>query len=301
MKLFEVGTRDGLQNEAVTFDVATRVEFVERLVAAGVRNIEVGAFVSPKWVPQMAHSAEVLRELNRKKKLKLLATKSNLVSLVPNIQGFEDAVAAGAQEIAVFTAASETFSLKNTNASIKESLERIKQVMKRAKEEKVRVRGYLSTCYFCPFEGRIRESKVLSVTEKLLDLGVYEVSIGDTIGAATPNQVRSLNQKLIRLAGRKKLAMHFHDTRGTALANILVSLEMGILTFDSSLGGLGGCPYAPGAAGNVATEDVVYMLHGLGVQTGYDLQKLRDVNEWAAKKVNHVLRGARPFVATPTK
>jgi hydroxymethylglutaryl-CoA lyase len=299
IRLVEVGPRDGLQNESKPLSVEMRTEFVERLIGAGVKNVEVGAFVSPKWVPQMAESGEVAKELATKQNSGEIPKPVRLMSLVPNNRGYEDARKAGVREAAVFTAASESFSKKNTNASIKESLARIEEIMPQAKKDKVRVRGYISMCWYCPFEGRIKESQVLDVAEKLADLGVYEVSIGDTVGAATPSEVRSLNKKLIRLLGAKKVAMHFHDTRGTALANVLASLEMGIETFDSSIGGLGGCPYAPGAAGNIATEDVVYMLHGMGVKTGYSLEKMRDVNAWISQKIGRNLKGAKPFRNNP--
>lgn len=300
VKIVEVGPRDGLQNESAPTDSETRIEFVERLISAGLKTIEVGAFVSPKWVPQMQNSNVVTKALIQKQAAGAFGKSTHLMALIPNLRGYEDARAAGVKEVAVFTAASEMFSKKNTNASIEESLNRIREIMPKAKKDKVKVRGYISMCWYCPFEGRIKESKVLKVAEALVDAGVYEVSIGDTVGAATPNEVRSLNKKLIKLLGKKFLAMHFHDTRGTALANILASLEQGIETFDSSIGGLGGCPYAPGAAGNVATEDVIYMLHGMGVKTGCDLDKLREVNEWIASKIGRRLRGARPFKFTPT-
>lgn len=295
VKIVEVGPRDGLQNETTPVDAETRIEFVERLIGAGLKAIEVGAFVSPKWVPQMQDSDVVAKALARKKSSGVFSKSIHLMGLVPNLRGYEDARAAGIKEVAVFTTASEAFSKKNTNVSVEESLNRIREIMPRAKKDKVKVRGYISMCWYCPFEGRIKESKVLKVAEELADIGVYEVSVGDTVGAATPNEVRSLNKKLIKLLGKKSLAMHFHDTRGTALANILASLEQGIETFDSSIGGLGGCPYAPGAAGNVATEDVVYMLHGMGAKTGCDLVKLREVNEWISSKIGRKLRGARPF------
>lgn len=295
VKIVEVGPRDGLQNETTPVDAETRIEFVERLIGAGLKAIEVGAFVSPKWVPQMQDSDVVAKALGQKQSSGVFSKSIHLMGLVPNLRGYEDARSAGIKEVAVFTTASEAFSKKNTNVSVEESLNRIREIMPRAKKDKVKVRGYISMCWYCPFEGRIKESKVLKVAEELADIGVYEVSVGDTVGAATPNEVRSLNKKLIKLLGKKTLAMHFHDTRGTALANILASLEQGIETFDSSIGGLGGCPYAPGAAGNVATEDVIYMLHGMGAKTGCDLGKLREVNEWISSKIGRKLRGARPF------
>lgn len=294
LRLVEMGLRDGLQNEKIILDVDTRFDFAERLIAAGVKNLETGAMVSSKWVPQMEGSDELHKRLQERKNAGGYK-KTQLTTLVPNLKGLERALAVGAKEIAVFTAASETFSKANTNVSIKESLERIKAVVSLAKKMKVKVRGYISTCYYCPFEGRTKEARVLKLADQLMEWGVYELSIGDTIGAATPKEVASLNKKLIRTVGKKNLAMHFHNTRGTALANILQSLDQGIETFDSSVGGLGGCPYAPGAAGNVATEDVVYMLHGMGLKTGYDLEKLAEVNSWISEKVNRRLTGAKPF------
>lgn len=294
IRLIEMGPRDGLQNESKVFDPAIRAEFIKKLVQAGVRHIEIGSYVSPKWVPQMAHTAEVYSLLKSDGELKKIK-KLNLTALVPNLQGFEDAMKTGIKEIAVFTAASETFSRKNTNASVKESFQRISSVLSAAKKQRIKVRGYISTCYYCPFEGKIANSKVLKLADQLAELGVYEISIGDTVGAAVPSEVRVLNKKLIGSVGRKMLAMHFHDTRGTALSNIYQSLQDGIESFDTSLGGLGGCPYAPGAAGNVATEDVVYLLQGLGHKTGYDLQKLQEVRSWISEKVGRPLQGAAPF------
>ncbi len=294
IRLIEMGPRDGLQNESVSFDPALRAEFIQKLIVAGVRNIEIGAFVSPKWVPQMDKTQEVYKALGERKELDKIKNL-RFISLIPNVQGLEKALAAGAKEVAVFTAASESFSKKNTNASISESLERIKALIPIAKKNKLKVRGYISTCYYCPYEGKIANKQVQKLLEHLLSLGVYEVSIGDTIGAAVPTEVEKLNKKLIALAGAKKLAAHFHDTRGTALSNIYQSLQDGIVAFDTSIGGLGGCPYAPGASGNVATEDVVYMLHGMGYKTGYDLEKLTEVRMWIAGKVKRTLKGANIF------
>jgi hydroxymethylglutaryl-CoA lyase len=294
IRLVEMGPRDGLQNESTAFSPQIRAEFIKKLVSAGVRNIEVGAFVSPKWVPQMQNTQGVYRELLSDPRF-LKTSNLRLISLVPNTQGLEDALKSGTKEIAVFTAASELFSKKNTNASVKESLTRIKELIPVAKKNKIKIRGYISTCFYCPFEGKISNGKVLKIVETLADLGVYEISIGDTIGAAVPSEVKELNKKLVRSVGRKMLAMHFHDTRGTALANIYQSLQDGITAFDSSLGGLGGCPYAPGAAGNVATEDVVYMLHGMGYKTGYDLIQLKQIRHWISEKVGRKLKGASPF------
>lgn len=294
IKLVEMAARDGLQNEAIVFSPKVRAEFIQKLVWAGARDIEIGAFVSPKWVPQMDKTDEVFAALRMQPDF--MSTKNlHLLSLVPNLQGMEAAIKSGAKEIAVFTAASESFSKKNTNASIAESLERIRSILPLAKKNRLKIRGYVSTCYYCPYEGKVEAKKVLKIVEALLDLDVYEISIGDTVGAAVPTEVAQLNKKLIKVAGEKKLAMHFHDTRGTALSNIYQSLQDGISVFDSSLGGLGGCPYAPGAAGNVATEDVVYMLHGMGHKTGFDLERLREVRLWASGIVGRNLRGANPF------
>jgi hydroxymethylglutaryl-CoA lyase len=260
----EVGPRDGLQNEAVPLSVEERVAFCDRLVAAGLPVVEVGAFVSPKWVPQMAGSEEVLRRVGKPAGVRLSV-------LVPNRTGYERALAAGAREIAVFTAASETFSLRNTNASIDESFARFSEFLPRARREGLRVRGYVSTCFGCPYEGAVPPERVLDVALRLVDAGCGEVSIGDTIGVAVPTQVADVLGRVARVIPAGHLAVHFHDTRGTALANVLAALQEGVGVVDSSAGGLGGCPYAPGASGNLATEDLLYMLHGMGIETGVDL------------------------------
>lgn len=291
IRIIEMAARDGLQNEAQVFPPEVRAEFVQRLAKAGLKHIEVGAFVSPKWVPQMENTTQVYQELRRLK----IANDVRMTGLVPNLRGFEDAMRAGAQDVAVFTAASETFSKKNTNASIEESMVRAREVIVAAKKKKVKVRAYISTCYYCPFEGRVKPERVVKLAQELYKFGAYEISIGDTIGAAVPTEVRDLNRRLLRKIPKSRLAMHFHDTRGTALANILQSLQDGITAFDSSLGGLGGCPYAPGAAGNVATENVVYMLNGMGHRTGLDLDELKKVRDWISQKVNRPLRAASAF------
>ncbi|HVK61300.1 MAG TPA: hydroxymethylglutaryl-CoA lyase [Bdellovibrionales bacterium] len=289
IRIVDVGPRDGLQNEKTVLDQATRLEFAERLAQAGMKSIELGAFVSPQWVPQMAGSAELLTEaLKRTAKGKSLAGV-DISALVPNQRGMSDALAVGLKHVAIFASASESFAKKNINCTIEESFVRFEEVMKMAKKNKVRVRGYLSMCFGCPFEGKIDEKQVVRLAKRLVELGVYEVSIGDTIGVAHPAQVKRLVGKLVKAVGAKKLAMHFHDTRGTALANILASIDLGIRVFDSSLGGLGGCPYAPAATGNVSTEDVVYMVHGMGFDTGLDLQKLIDINKWMTGKIGHEL------------
>jgi len=295
VSIVEVGPRDGLQNEKTVLTHETRLEFAERLAAAGVRKIELGAFVSPQWVPQMAGSAELLRSaLRLQAETEETASSSplkgvDLSALVPNPRGMQDALATGMRHVSIFASASESFSKKNINCTIEESFGRFTQVMKMARGSGTRVRGYLSMCFGCPFEGDISEGHVVRLVKRLVNMGVYEVSIGDTIGVADPAQVRRLVSKLIDAVGTGRLAMHFHDTRGTALANILASLDLGIRTFDSSLGGLGGCPYAPAATGNVATEDVVYMLHRMGHATGIDLPALIPLNRWMADKIGHEL------------
>lgn len=288
--IVEVGPRDGLQNEKKALDRATRLEFAERLASAGVKKIELGAFVSPQWVPQMAGSAELLKEaLAKRDSGKGALVGTDISALVPNPRGMQDALAVGIDHVAIFASASESFARKNINCSIEESFVRFEKVMQMARENGVRVRGYLSMCFGCPFEGDIPEEQVVRLAKRLADLGVYEVSIGDTIGIADPAQVKRLVAKIIDAVGADKLAMHFHDTRGTALANVLASLELGLRTFDSSLGGLGGCPYAPAATGNLATEDVVYMLHRMGYTTGLDLEKLIEINKWMTEKIGHEL------------
>jgi len=263
--IYEVGPRDGLQNEPETLPADVRIAFIDKLADAGLPAIEIASFVKPSAVPQMAGSAEVVKGVQRRSGLRLPV-------LVPNMTGYEAARAVGVQEIAVFTAASETFNRKNINCSVEESIERFTPVVARAHEERVRVRGYVSTAFGCPFEGRIAPESVREVVHMLLDLGVEEISLGDTIGVGTPNQVYELIEALYASGvSRDHLALHFHDTRGTALANVCAGLDCGITIFDSSAGGLGGCPFAPGASGNLATEDLLYLLDGLGVATGVSL------------------------------
>jgi isopropylmalate/homocitrate/citramalate synthase len=262
--VFEVGPRDGLQNEAASVSVDDKVAFCDALLDAGLPAVEVGAFVSPKWVPQMAGSDEVFRRVRKRE-------GARTPVLVPNRQGFERAREAGAHELAVFTAASETFNRKNINASIDESFERFAEFVPEAKRGGAWVRGYVSTCFGCPYEGRVDPDKVVEVARRLEDAGCDEISIGDTIGVGVPTQVTDVMGRLKSAIGTARLAVHFHDTRGTALANVLAALELGIAVVDSSAGGLGGCPYAPGASGNLATEDLLYMLHGMGIETGVDL------------------------------
>ncbi|WP_248731737.1 hydroxymethylglutaryl-CoA lyase [Pseudomonas sp. MWU13-2517] len=267
VRLVEVGPRDGLQNEAQPISVADKVQLVDALSAAGVSYIEVGSFVSPKWVPQMAGSAEVFAQIQRKPGVTYGA-------LAPNLRGFEDALAAGVKEVAVFAAASQAFSQRNINCSISESLERFAPIMSAAKQHGVSVRGYVSCVLGCPYEGEIAPEQVAAVARELYAMGCYEVSLGDTIGTGTAGATRRLFEVVGAQVPRDKLAGHFHDTYGQAIANIYASLLEGISVFDSSIAGLGGCPYAKGASGNVASEDVLYLLNGLGIETGTDLDAL---------------------------
>ena len=289
VSIVEMSLRDGLQNEAVHLSVTQRFRLLKRLDEAGLRRIEIGAFVSPKWVPQMSDTPQLVKKALRAQKQKQLNSYLQFSALVPNMKGFANAKASGIKEIAIFGAASETFSQKNINVSIKQSLCNFSDVLKAAKKEKIKTRAYLSTVFACPYEGKVSEKKVLNLVEKYLALGVYEISLGDTIGVASPKQVRSLLKRILKLTHTNKVAMHFHDTRGTAIANILASLDLGFTTFDTSLGGLGGCPYAPGAAGNVATEDVVYMLNEMGLSTGIDLGRLIKTTLWMNKQVGRQL------------
>jgi hydroxymethylglutaryl-CoA lyase len=278
----EVGPRDGLQNEAAALGVDERVAFCQALLAAGLRVVEPGAFVSPKWVPQMAGSDEVLRRLGR-------PAGARLPVLVPNRQGFEAARAAGAREIAIFTAASETFNRKNTNAGIDESFQRFAEFVPEALREGMWVRGYVSTCFGCPYEGKVDPARVLAVCARLQEAGCHEVSVGDTIGVAVPSQVADVMGRLRERLPVEALAVHFHDTRGTALANVLAALQEGVSVVDSSAGGLGGCPYAPGASGNLATEDLLYMLDGMGIETGVRLPAVAAASRSLAPRLGHAL------------
>ena len=286
VRLIEVGLRDGLQNEKINLSVGNRLELINQLVHAGVENFEIGAFVSPKWVPQMACTEDLVIQYNKKYKS---AKKLHPSVLVPHEIGLEKAISHRLNEIAIFASSSESFSQKNINCSIAESFERFEKVVKLAKKNKIKVRGYLSVCFGCPYEGAIDEKKVVHLAKKLIDMGCYEISIGDTIGIAHVGQVESLFKKLMKVIPVKKLAGHFHDTRGQALANILAAYKLGIRTFDSSIGGLGGCPYAKGATGNVATEDVVYMFHGMGIQTNLNLAKLIKTNAWLSQAMGKEL------------
>ena len=284
VKIVEVGPRDGLQNEKATLPAEAKIAFITALGDAGLRVIEAGAFVSPKWVPQMADTAEVYRNIPKDPGVEYPV-------LVPNEKGLDRAIDAGVTSIAIFTAASETFNKRNINMSIEESFANYAPVAARARAEGVRVRGYVSTAFGCPYEGDVPPEKVLEVAARLLDLGCYEVSIGDTIGVGNPMQVQGVVGMLLQVIPAKRLAMHFHDTRGTALANTLAALEMSIATFDASAGGLGGCPYAPGASGNMATEDLVYMLDRMGIETGVDLKRLVQAASIIAPYLDHPLPG----------
>lgn len=267
VRVVEVGPRDGLQNERGQIATADKIAYVDLLSAAGCGVIEATSFVSPRAVPQLADAAEVMAGIDR-------AMGTEYLVLTPNLRGYERAVAAGARAVAVFTAASETFARRNINASIAESLDNFRPVLAAAKRDGVWVRGYISMAFGCPFEGAIAPAATLDVARRLLDLGCDEISVGDTVGSATPRETEALLAALLRHLPADKLAVHFHDTRGTALANVLLSLQMGIHIIDSSSGGLGGCPFAPGAAGNLATEDLLYLLHGLGIATGIDLEQV---------------------------
>ena len=269
VKIVEVGPRDGLQNEAGSVPAEVKVELIERLATAGLRVVESGSFVSPKWVPQMASSGEVYQAIDKKPGVAYPV-------LVPNMKGLEAALDAGVEEIAIFAAASETFAQKNINCSIDESIERYRQVVEKAQAEKLKIRGYISCVLGCPYEGEVSLESVGNVATRLLDQGCYEISLGDTTGVGTPGKARNLVEYLVDRVPLSQLAAHFHDTYGQGLANLYAVLECGIAVVDSSVAGLGGCPYAKGATGNVATEDVLYMLDGMGIETGVDMNLLID-------------------------
>jgi len=291
VRIVEVGARDGLQNEK-TVSTADKVALINALSAAGLKDIEAGAFVSPKWVPQMADSADVISALD--------LPDVNLSALTPNLKGAQAAHAVGIKEFAIFTAASESFCQKNINCSIEQSIERFSEVMAFAKANNIRVRGYVSCVLGCPYEGEIDPQAVLSVSQKLLDLGCYEVSLGDTIGVGTAKKVTQLIELLLTHIDKTKLAVHFHDTYGQALTNIYAALSLGIATVDAAVAGLGGCPYAKGASGNVATEDVVYLLQGFGIEHGIDLQRLSDAG-WEITKALGKQPVSKVSVALHTK
>ena len=283
VKIVEVGPRDGLQNEKLAVDVDTKVELIQRLADSGLSYIEAGSFVSPKWIPQMAGSDEVFAQLSINPPTDAAVTYA---ALTPNMQGLERAIACGVKEVAVFAAASESFSQKNINCSIAESIERFTLVAEQALANGLTVRGYISCVVGCPYEGAINPDQVAQVAEQLLAMGCYEISLGDTIGVGTPASIDSLLSRLLIDIAANKLAIHAHDTYGQALANILRALQMGINVVDSSVAGLGGCPYAKGASGNVATEDLVYMLNGLGITHGVDLPKLISAGNFISQKLN---------------
>lgn len=281
VKIVEVGPRDGLQNEPNPVSLETKIALVEKLVDAGLSVVEVGSFVSPKWVPQMAGSAEVYAGIHKRAGV-------SYPMLVPNAKGMEGALAAGVQEIAIFAAASETFAQKNINCSIAESLERFDVVMQQAKANQIKVRGYVSCVLGCPYEGEIAPEKVAEVAGALYDMGCYEVSLGDTVGVGTPLKAQTMIETVAQRVPIPQLAAHFHDTYGQGLANLLAVLQLGVATIDSSVSGLGGCPYAKGASGNVATEDVLYMLNGMGIETGVDMQKLLTAGRFISEQLGRV-------------
>jgi hydroxymethylglutaryl-CoA lyase len=278
----EVGPRDGLQNEHANVSTADKIAFVDLLSAAQLPVIEVSAFVSPKWVPQMADAAEVFAGISKRDGVRYTA-------LVPNLAGLDRAMAAGVKEIAVFAASSETFSRKNINQSIDQSLTGYAEVCTRALASGLRVRGYLSTAFGCPYEGHVPPQRVAELAERLVQMGVFEVAVSDTIGVAHPAQVAQVLDSVLSRLPIEKIALHFHDTRGTALANVLEALSIGVATFDASVGGLGGCPYAPGASGNLATDDLIYMLNGLGVETGVSLSALAKASAFIQRQLDHAL------------
>lgn len=282
VRVVEVGPRDGLQNESVVLPVETKAAFVRRLAEAGFPVIEAGAFVRPDRIPQMADTDELLR--------RLAGVRGPVLSaLVPNRRGMERALACGLREVAVFTAASEEFARHNINIGIAESLDRFREVLALARDHGCRVRAYVSTAWWCPYAGRIAPDAVRRVASALIEMGCYEISLGDTIGAATPGEVSTLIDRLALDLPVRALAVHFHDTRGTALANVLSALLRGVTTVDASAGGLGGCPYAPGASGNLATEDLLYMLHGMEIETGVDLAVVADASRGLAASLGHAL------------
>jgi len=280
VRIVEVGARDGLQNEKTIVPTAVKIELIDRLSATGLRTIEATSFVSPKWVPQLADAADVYTAIARKPGVRYPV-------LVPNEQGYDRARAVGAEEVAVFTAASEAFNQKNINASIDESIERFRPVLERALADGVRVRGYVSTVLGCPYQGDVPVTDVVRVASRLHALGCYEISLGDTIGVGTPAKAAAMLRAVAAEVPMPALAVHFHDTYGQALANILACLEEGVAVVDAAVSGTGGCPYAKGASGNVASEDVVYMLQGMGIETGIDLAALSDTGRWLAALLGH--------------
>lgn len=282
--IVEVGPRDGLQNESAQVPTDVKVKLVDRLSAAGLREVEVTSFVSPKAVPQLADAADVMRGITRREGVRHAV-------LTPNERGYEGALAAGADSVAVFTAASESFSQRNVNATIAESIRRFEPIVERAAADGIHVRGYVSTAWGCPFEGPIAPSAVHDVVARLADLGISDVSIGDTIGVAVPTEIEPVVGPLLEQDADLRIALHLHDTRGTALANAWAGLQLGVTTFDASVGGLGGCPFAPGATGNLATEDLAWMLHRMGVETGIDLAALIETAHWIATAIDRPVSG----------
>ena len=292
VKIVEVGPRDGLQNEKTLISTVDKIKFINLLSNTGLKYIETTSFVSPKWVPQMADSLEVMKQITRKDGV-------TYPVLTPNLKGFESAMTVNSTEVSVFAAASEPFSQKNINCSINESLERFIPVLDAAKKAKIPVRGYVSCVLGCPYSGDVDPVKVEEVSRKLLEMGCYEISLGDTIGKGTPGSTSKLLKHLLSKIPSNKLAVHFHDTYGQALANMVIALQSGIRIVDSSVAGLGGCPYAKGASGNVATEDVVYMLHGMGYETGVDLQKLMEAGRFISEKVGRSPASKVNMACTP--
>lgn len=299
VRIVEVGLRDGLQNENVVVGVDTRYELLRKLVDAGSNILEVGSFVSPKWVPAMEPSEALFFKALSDQKNQLIPSSVVMSALVPNEKGMESALRLGVKEIAVFAACSESFSQKNTNCSIDESFARLSKVARMATDNGVRIRGYLSTCFGCPFEGPVKLETVSTNVLRLLDLGAYEVSLGDTIGLATAGDVEKLLNHLLQHVSASVLAGHFHDTRGQAVANVLRAYQMGLRVFDSSIGGIGGCPYAPGATGNVATEDLVFLFNGMGVSTGLELPKLLQINQWLSQAMGKALPSRVGLASAP--
>lgn len=293
VKIVEVGPRDGLQNEPQFIPTLVKLELINRLTEAGFSSIEVTSFVSPKSIPQLADHSEVFKRISRKKGVEYPV-------LVPNLQGFEKALEAGVTEIAIFTAPSESFLKKNINCTMEESFKRFEAIVRVARDKNIKIRGYISCAISCPFEGRMNVSKVAEVAVRLKELGCYEISLGDTIGVGTPLQIQQLIEEVIKTIPLQMIAMHFHDTYGQALANVFASLQLGITTFDSSISGLGGCPYAPGATGNVATEDLLYLLNGLGIQTHIDLMKVIQAGVFISRSLNRLSR-SKVSVATTAK
>nr|CAD7407777.1 unnamed protein product [Timema cristinae] len=279
VRVVEVGPRDGLQNEPGIVPTEIKIELINRLSKSGLKHIEASAFVSPKWIPQMADHREVFHKITK-------LSDVNYAALVPNLKGFDAAIEAGADEVAIFSAASESFSKKNINCSIKESLARFNEVMEASKRKNIRVRGYVSCIVGCPYEGPIKPMNVVRIAKALYDMGCYEVSLGDTIGVGTPSTIRALLDEVVKHIPIDKLAIHCHDTYGQALVNTLTALEFGISVVDSSVSGLGGCPYAKGATGNLASEDLVYMLNGMGIKTGVNLKLLVDAGNYISNALN---------------